>query len=374
MRFIMDVLLSFLIVYLISDHVEASLKQKVYAFDQTKYCPENGAHTQTLMLNEEVILLAKSKSDSFFVDKFKSIFNKRVTDCEMKFMTSSLDSNSKQALQIEFESFNIAKDACDVSLKLHQSSTQFFTKDVKEMAILTCGSPKPATLYTEEGYVVRFQFRRPDNDKDYYNFRISIQRSGGAAKEKGISVGVKIGVTVIAVAAAITLLLLVYKFVKLRCETKDIENTAANSRRGSQQGSDSDELEHLRDHADNNFVMTDFPYANMPIVILNGDEAPPDYKDIAPPAYEEALQMPKATDEATYSNVGSINNQADSNLNRNQATSQNSLHSNTEAATNQSNSNIAADPSQPGLVSNTEQATSQTNIASILQPKASHSS
>ncbi|XP_061195363.1 uncharacterized protein LOC133203609 isoform X1 [Saccostrea echinata] len=385
MRFIMDVLLSFLIVYLISNQVEASLNQKVYAFDQRKYCPENGAHTQSLTLTDEVILLAKSRSDSFFVDKFKSIFNKRVTDCEMKFMTSSLDSNTKQALQIEFESFNIAKGACDVSLQLHQSSTQFFTKDVKEMAILTCGSPKPPTLFTEEGYVVRFQFRRPDNDEDYYNFRISIKRSDGAVKEKGISVGVKIGVTVISVAAAITILLLVYKFVKLRCETKDIENMAANSRNGSQHGSDSDEMEHLRDHDDNNFVMTDFPYANMPIVILNGDEAPPDYKDVAPPAYEEALQMPKATEEATYSNMGTISNQSEVNLSRNQATSQNSLsgnmesttnqsNSNMESTTNQSNSNMEEDSSPPDLVSNTEQPTSQTNIASNLQPKANHSS
>lgn len=78
--------------------------------------------------------------------------------------------------------------------------------------------------------------------------------------------------------------------------------------------------------------MTDFPYANMPIVILNGDEAPPAYKDIAPPAYEEALQMPKATesrDEATYSNIGNLNNQ--STLDGSHASSNSSLTGNVDA-------------------------------------------
>lgn len=51
-----------------------------------------------------------------------------------------------------------------------------------------------------------------------------------------MSIGVKIGVTVISVAAAITLLLLVYKFVKLRCETKDIENPSQRSQQGSDEG------------------------------------------------------------------------------------------------------------------------------------------
>lgn len=51
-----------------------------------------------------------------------------------------------------------------------------------------------------------------------------------------MSIGVKIGVTVISVAAAITFLLLVYKFVKLRCETKDIENPGQRLRQGSDEG------------------------------------------------------------------------------------------------------------------------------------------
>lgn len=103
------------------------------AFDQRKYCPENGAHTQSLMLSDEVILLAKSKSDSSIVDRITNYFFEPVTECEMKFMTSSQDSNKKQALEIEFESFNIARVACNVRLEIHQSSSQFFTADVKEM-------------------------------------------------------------------------------------------------------------------------------------------------------------------------------------------------------------------------------------------------
>ena len=85
------------------------------------------------MVNDKVILLAKSKSDSFLIDKIKNFFNEPVTECEMKFMTSSQDSNTKPALEIEFESFNIARGACDVKLEIHQSPTQFFTKDVTEM-------------------------------------------------------------------------------------------------------------------------------------------------------------------------------------------------------------------------------------------------
>ena len=85
------------------------------------------------MVNDKVILLAKSKSDSFLIDKIKNFFNEPVKECEMKFMTSSQDSNTKPALEIEFESFNIARDACDVKLEIHQSPTQFFTKDVTEM-------------------------------------------------------------------------------------------------------------------------------------------------------------------------------------------------------------------------------------------------
>ncbi|XP_022297331.2 uncharacterized protein LOC111106801 isoform X1 [Crassostrea virginica] len=308
-RFKMDAwILGVVIVYLSLYEVEAEIKS--YAFDQRKYCPENGAHTKALMVNDKVILLAKSKSDSFLIDKIKNFFNEPVTECEMKFMTSSQDSNTKPALEIEFESFNIARDACDVILQIHQSPTQFFTKDVTEMVTLTCGSPTPPVLYSERGYNIRFRFVRPKNDNDYFNFRITVKRSEGTPRDEGMSIGVKIGVTVISVAAAITLLLLIYKFIKLRCETKDIENQSQRSPNGS----DPDEAENLHDyHDDNNFVMTDFPYANMPIVILNGDEAPPAYKDIAPPAYEEALQMPKATeshDEATYSNIGNLNNQS----------------------------------------------------------------
>lgn len=39
-------------------------------------------------------------------------------------------------------------------------------------------------------------------------------------------IGVKIGVIVIFVAAVIIFFFLVYKFVKLRCEIKDIENSS----------------------------------------------------------------------------------------------------------------------------------------------------
>lgn len=356
-----------IIVYLSCQEVEASAK--LYAFDQRKYCPENGAHTQSLMLHDEVILLAKSKSDSSIVDRITDYFFEPVTECEMKFMTSSQDSNKKQALEIEFESFNIARVACDVRLEIHQSSTQFFTADVKEMATLTCGSPKPPIMYTDRAFVVRFRFFTSNSKKDYFNFRITIKRSVGEPKEEGMSIGVKIGVTVISVAAAITLLLLVYKFVKLRCETKDIENPSQRSR----QGSDEDEAENLRDYHDDNFVMTDFPYANMPIVILNGDEAPPPYKDIAPPAYEEALQMPKATkqhEEATYSNFETLH--SGSNFNSNQGTSQSSLQSNTEPDT------VESDPgdigsSQSNLARNIGQATRQPNIATNVQPATGHS-
>lgn len=135
----------------------------------------------------------------------------------------------------------------------------------------------------------------------------------------------------------------------------------------------SDEAENLRDYHDDNFVMTDFPYANMPIVILNGDEAPPPYKDIAPPAYEEALQMPKATEqqeEATYSNFETLH--SGSNFNSNQGTSQSSLQSNTEPDT------VESDPgdigsSQSNLARNIGQATRQPNIATNVQPATGHS-
>lgn len=59
----------------------------------------------------------------------------------------------------------------------------------------------------------------------------------GIPRDEGMSIGVKIGVTVISVAAAITLLLLIYKFIKLRCETKDIENQSQRSPNGSDPGS-----------------------------------------------------------------------------------------------------------------------------------------
>lgn len=111
----------------------------------------------------------------------------------------------------------------------------------------------------------------------------------------------------------------------------------------------------------------------MPIVILNGDEAPPPYKDIAPPAYEEALQMPKATEpheEAAYSNFETLH--SGSNFNSNQGTSQSSLQSNTESDT------VEPDPgdigsSQSNLASNIGQATRQPNVATNVQPATGHS-
>lgn len=128
-------------------------------------------------------------------------------------------------------------------------------------------------------------------------------------------------------------------------------------------------MENLRDYNDDNFVMTDFPYANMPLVILNEDDAPPDYKDIAPPAYEQALKMPKAIeaqDEATYSNIETLNN--DSNLMSNSATSQSSITGNTEVARNQSNSNVDSDSSQSDLASGAEEGRSPPDLATSNTP------
>lgn len=50
-----------------------------------------------------------------------------------------------------------------------------------------------------------------------------------------------------------------------------------------------DEVENFRDYNDDNFVMTDFFYVNMFIVILNGDEVFLFYKDIVFLVYEEVL-------------------------------------------------------------------------------------
>lgn len=50
-----------------------------------------------------------------------------------------------------------------------------------------------------------------------------------------------------------------------------------------------DEVENFRDYYDDNFVMTDFFYVNMFIVILNGDEVFLFYKDIVFLVYEEVL-------------------------------------------------------------------------------------
>lgn len=50
-----------------------------------------------------------------------------------------------------------------------------------------------------------------------------------------------------------------------------------------------DEVENFRDYYDDNFVMIDFFYVNMFIVILNGDEVFLFYKDIVFLVYEEVL-------------------------------------------------------------------------------------
>ncbi|XP_078339977.1 uncharacterized protein LOC111106801 isoform X2 [Crassostrea virginica] len=294
-----------------------ALKRHNYILQEEEDCDASrcGAQTEYVPLDEEVMVYG-GRVEGLSREPLPREDCSNGLGCELQLLPDS-SVNRKQELHLNFRKFHIDVDS--VWLKLDQASTTSFN-DAQLIAVLTKSS-EPDLYKTNVGNVLRIRLYgsgNNHNDSSYdYGFQISIKRDGASltsisteAEPEGrpLSPGVIAFIVIISIFVASVIIFLIVKTIILKrkmasFERKDDEplNTidlgqgrVENAQRANQNSytplpTNNGPQNNLgrQSSMEATYVMTDFPYANTPMVVWK----PPESSEPPPPAYEEAVRF-----------------------------------------------------------------------------------
>ncbi|KAK3576668.1 hypothetical protein CHS0354_004955 [Potamilus streckersoni] len=208
--------------FLLLSFVEHNLAdQTFFSLDDPKVCASHATRTHWLK-DEDTIVMSAKRHGHFIEDTLFS---------QCAIISGPDSAAKKQYTEIMLDSFFI--DDCGVTLKVEQSPSSFFEKDVQTLFQFSCHViPEAQSYITMKKNNIRITLNKVDKNLLNYNFvlRISLKESSGSAES--LSVGIIVGICVICIVGVFGTIFIIIKYMRIKHWNKrqlDSQTQAGNS-------------------------------------------------------------------------------------------------------------------------------------------------